>query len=659
MEKGRQQRQGKQTVTSRRRIRSVGGVAMVALAVVAFGVVPGLGAEQRCYCVSAPDPVSVCPGTTALFEVTASGEGPLVYQWLYESTPLVNGGDIAGADGPRLAIANVEDADAGAYSVQVSGPYGSVTSYAASLTVMAPTQIMAGAEDVDACPAETVVFSTTAIGEGALAYQWSRDGVALSDGDRISGAASSSLRIDNIAAADAGTYVVDVIGACGGAQSSAVLSVKAPTSIEQGPDNVSICPGDTASFSVIALGEGALAYQWYHGQGALSDDGRISGATTNQLILGDVTSEDAGEYTVKVAGACGTATSSAAVLVVKAPTMIVESPETVAVIAGTDASFSVVATGEPPLAYQWYRGTTPLADGGRISGATTDQLTIREAEEEDARQYSVTVTGDCGSASAAANLSVRPAIGSLEIVRDEADLLIVLDLSSSMEEEVEGGVKIALAKDALEQLIAALPDETAVGLRTFHKCGRSDLEVAIQPIREGDILHALYGLDTYGTTPLAYTLEQVPGDLAGLEGPHVVLFITDGMETCDGDPVATAQALSAAGLDCIFKLVGFDVAGQGGRIRDQLQAIAAAAGGSYTEAASGDDLVAAICGLILPPTYEVFDEAGVLVQAGVVGDGSFELVVGEYRVTVHTQPQREYNIDVTWDDVLTITVPIE
>ena len=639
--------------------RSIRWLPFVALAVVVLSIVPGAGAEQRCYCITGPDPVSVCPGTVATFDVVASGEGPLTYQWFYESTPLVDGGDISGADGPHLSIEDVEAADAGHYSVQVSGPFGSVTSCSATLSVKTPTRITSEPETVDACPGETVVFSVTAVGEGALVYQWTRDGVVLSDGGRISGTSGSSLRIDSVQATDAGMYAVDVIGSCGSAQSSATLLVKAPTTIEDAPDDVSVCPGGSVYFAVTASGEGALTYQWYRGQDALSDNGRISGAATDQLTIEEVTSEDSGDYLVEVTGVCGTATSLAAQLSVKAATAIAEAPTSVAVVAGENASFSVDATGEPPLAYQWFRGSTPLSDGGRVSGTTTDRLTITGTEEGDTGAYSVTVSGDCGSVSASTNLTVRPAIGSLEIVRDQADLLIVLDLSSSMEEEVEGGVKITLAKDALRELIAALPQDTAVGLRTFHRCERSDLEVAIQPISEGGILHVLYGIDTYGTTPLAYTLQQIPGDFAGIERPHVILFITDGMETCDGDPVAEAAALSAAGLDCIFKLVGFDVAGQGGRVRAQLQAIAAAAGGSFTEVASGNEFVAAVNGLILPPTYQVSAADGTLVTEGTVGDGAFELVVGEYNVTIDTQPQRQYDVVIESDGAVTLTIPLE
>ena len=36
--------------------------------------------------------------------------------------------------------------------------------------------------------------------------------------------------------------------------------------------------------------------------------------------------------------------------------------------------FSVTASGEGTLTYQWYHGSTPLSNGGDISGATSDQL---------------------------------------------------------------------------------------------------------------------------------------------------------------------------------------------------------------------------------------------------------------------------------------------
>jgi hypothetical protein len=58
---------------------------------------------------------------------------PLSYQWLYK------GKAIGGAKGASLTFSKVELSDAGAYSVVVSNNGGSVTSAAATLTVVAPT----------------------------------------------------------------------------------------------------------------------------------------------------------------------------------------------------------------------------------------------------------------------------------------------------------------------------------------------------------------------------------------------------------------------------------------------------------------------------------------------------------------------------------------
>jgi len=729
----------------------LGFVSLLGLVAVALCVAPVLAESQRCYCISGPDPVSACPGTTAVFQVSATGEGPLVYQWYHGTTPLTDGGDISGATTNELRISNVEVADAGEYSVLVTGPFGSVRSDAATLAVKAPTVVTDAPDPVSVCPGELATFSVTATGEGELTYQWYHDSVPLSDGGRVSGATSSRLQIRDAEADDAGDYAVEVTGECGAVRPSAPLVVKAPTVITDEPEDLSVCPDEVATFAVTASGEGTLTYQWYHGSIALTDgvrhsgttdsqltitgvesadagqytvevvggcgalissaatlvvkqpteisnqpddlslcpgataefavtatgegtlvyqwfhnsvpleDGdRVSGARTNLLTIRDVEAADAGDYAVNVAGECGPVNSAVATLVVKAATAILEPPSAARIVDGTDASFTVVAAGEGPLAYQWFHRSTPLTDDGRITGATTDHLQISGATAEDAGAYSVTVTAECGKVSANTTLSVTPAIGTLEVVREPADLLIVLDLSSSMEEEVEGGVKIAVAKDALQQMLESLPGDMEVGLRTFHNCGRSNLETAIQPIAGSGILATIRGLDTFGTTPLAYTLQQIPGDLAGRQGLQVILFISDGAETCDGDPVAAARELSASRLNYIFKLVGFDVAGQGGRIRDQLQAIAGAAGGSFTEAQSAGDFLAAVLGLVLPPTYRVEDATGAIVKEGTAGDGPFELEAGVYTVTVDTDPAMVFdNIVIEHDGTVTLNVPNE
>ncbi|HEV8267424.1 MAG TPA: autotransporter-associated beta strand repeat-containing protein [Thermoanaerobaculia bacterium] len=91
-----------------------------------------------CTAPSASNPANqtVCPSGTATFTTTASGVGPLTYQWRKGMSPLMDGGNITGATSPTLMIANATATDAGSYDVVVNGgcapPF---TTAAATLTV--------------------------------------------------------------------------------------------------------------------------------------------------------------------------------------------------------------------------------------------------------------------------------------------------------------------------------------------------------------------------------------------------------------------------------------------------------------------------------------------------------------------------------------------
>ena len=91
---------------------------------------------------------------------------------------------------------------------------------------------------------------------------------------------------------------------------------------------------------------------------------------------------------------------------------IVAQPQNTTNVAGTTATFTVTATGTAPLSYQWQRAGTNLVNGGTISGALSNQLTISSVQLSDAGGYWVVVTNAYGSTnSAAATLTVTcPAI---------------------------------------------------------------------------------------------------------------------------------------------------------------------------------------------------------------------------------------------------------
>ncbi len=314
---------------------------------------------------------SACAGGTATFNVTATGTGTLTYQWRK------NGADINGATANSLTIANVAAADAASYDVVVTGSCGSVTSSAVALTLSTPVSITTQPAAQTVCDGSTATFTVVAAGSG-LTYQWRKAGTD------ISGATASSLVIANASASDAGNYDVVVTGSCGTVTSATVaLTINPVTTITAQPVAQTVCNSGSATFSVTATGS-ALTYQWRKG------GVNISGATSANLLISPVLATDAATYDVIVTGNCGTVTSAAVTLTVNASTVITAQPTAQTVCSGSNASFSVTATGVG-LTYQWRKG------GTAITGATSSTLTISNVAAADANNYDVVVTGTCGT----------------------------------------------------------------------------------------------------------------------------------------------------------------------------------------------------------------------------------------------------------------------
>ncbi|MDR3228727.1 MAG: immunoglobulin domain-containing protein [Puniceicoccales bacterium] len=243
----------------------------------------------------------------------------------------------------------------------------------------------------------TATFSVSATGGGALSYQWYFDGTALT------GKTAPTLTISSVTAANVGSYTVIVTNTTGSVSSSAAtLTLRTPPSISTPPASQTVNAGETATFSVSAAGSGALSYQWYFGDTALT------GETSSTLTISSVTAANAGSYTVIVTSATGSVTSPAATLTVNtdgnddddddnnnggggvtAP-VITADPADASAREGGAATFSATATGESRT-YQW------LHNGTVIEGETASTLTLRQVLLADAGTYQVRVTNAGGS----------------------------------------------------------------------------------------------------------------------------------------------------------------------------------------------------------------------------------------------------------------------
>ncbi len=330
-----------------------------------------------------PVNVSQCAGTNATFTVTATGSG-LTYQWKKNAV------NIAGATNASYTINNISAGDAASYTVTITGTCGVVTSNPATLTVNAAPAITGQPVSATQCAGTNVTFTVTATGTG-LTYQWRKNAV------NIAGATNASYTINNISATDAANYTVVITGTCGTVTSNAaVLIVNAATAITGQPVSVTQCTGSNVTFTVTATGAG-LTYQWRKG------GVNIAGATNSTYTINNIAVVNAGNYDVVVTGTCGTATSNIATLIVNTAPAITSQPVSLAQCAGTNATFTVTATGTA-LAYQWQKG------GVNIAGATNASYTINNIAPADAASYTVIITGTCGNiTSNAATLTVNTA----------------------------------------------------------------------------------------------------------------------------------------------------------------------------------------------------------------------------------------------------------
>jgi len=202
----------------------------------------------------------------------------------------------------------------------------------------------------------------------------------------------------------------------------------------------------------------------------------------------------------------------------------------------------------------------------------------------------------------------------------------------------------------------SLPAGTPFALRVFgHREARScrtDLEAPLAPLDAGTIAKKIAAIEPMdrSKTPIAHSLELVAQDLSGARGPCVVVLLTDGEETCDGDPAATIEALRGRGVDVRVSIVGFAI--DDAELKTTFRYWANLGGGEYHDATGAGDLAASIRSSLRAP-FEVLDGAGNVVASGTVGGEAVTLPAGGYQVRVGSDPAlRTVNVAASAETVL-------
>jgi hypothetical protein len=242
-------------------------------------------------------PQTVASGTVAVnWYAVVRGVPTLNYRWFR------NGVSLPGETTSRLVTNNTTTAMNGTrYSFEVSNQAGGVRSNEVVLTVV--PRASAGAQPSVAVSTGGRMQLSPQITTSGLptSYQWFRRGV------RIEGATSATLTIEPAAPEDSGPYSLLFGDAIAGARAEVLVTVSSLPALVGQPQPFSASTGQSASFAVAATGSG-LTYQWR------KNGDTIPGATDSSLVIGRVTSSDAGSYSVLVSNPSGSVVSQPAAL---------------------------------------------------------------------------------------------------------------------------------------------------------------------------------------------------------------------------------------------------------------------------------------------------------------------------------------------------------
>ena len=173
-----------------------------------------------------PSSQTVAPGQSATFSASATGSGSLTYQWQR------NGTAITGATASAYTTPPVTLSDSGAeFGVSVSNSAGSTTSSPATLTVSSSAPSIAqqpGNQTVT--PGSTATFAVVASGAAPLAYQWQKNGIA------VTGATSAAYTTPVAASTDSGAkfrvVVSNAIGSLTSAQATLTVSASTASAVD-------------------------------------------------------------------------------------------------------------------------------------------------------------------------------------------------------------------------------------------------------------------------------------------------------------------------------------------------------------------------------------------------------------------------------------------
>ncbi|RVT91314.1 vWA domain-containing protein [Sphingomonas crocodyli] len=234
------------------------------------------------------------------------------------------------------------------------------------------------------------------------------------------------------------------------------------------------------------------------------------------------------------------------------------------------------------------------SDGGG-NATTPDQLSDTATAPSTARDYIAQfITDDPDACFREVSLEQPKLTGKSEapaISGVPTRVVILIDGSGSMAARIGGRTKLALAREAALAFIDGLPPSTEASLLVFGQQGDNretgkarscaGIDTLVPPTQDRAALQSAVGqLRAVGWTPLAAALSRGQDLLkrSDVRGEQIIYVVSDGEETCGGDPVGVARRINGGATRAIVNIIGF---GLPSREAAALQAVASAGGGTF------------------------------------------------------------------------------
>ncbi|MDX8506944.1 vWA domain-containing protein [Mesorhizobium captivum] len=182
-------------------------------------------------------------------------------------------------------------------------------------------------------------------------------------------------------------------------------------------------------------------------------------------------------------------------------------------------------------------------------------------------------------------------------------VIIILDASGSMWAQIDGKPKLEIARESLRTVLQSVPADDEIGFMAYghrQKGSCEDIELIVPP-QAGSasaISAAADSMKFLGKTPLTAAVKQAAEALKYTEDKATVVLITDGLETCGGDPCALGKELKETGVAFTADVVGFGLTADEGR---QIACLAENTGGKYIQASDEKALQQALVETVAAP----------------------------------------------------------